>query len=783
MAIISLSSKSVGDIVKINENSGLVDFIVLQHGYPTSGNGRTLLIRKDIYSLLVWNNTWTQYRNSNAFQLANSYVDNLDVSKLITNVSIDSAGSSIQARGFLLSFTEMGMTDSSIPVEGNPISYFYSSRDRVAQYNGRNTRYWTRTSYNDRYVAVVQQSGTPAGDYPDDEDGLRPAFTLPSSCKIDTGTGQVLANQPPTTPPSITFGTPYAGKSMSVSCGASSDPDGDAITYVFERQIDSRSWTQVSATTSRSITTTCPSSGTRVNFRVKAQDSQGNESGYRTGTAQTIIYNTAPSAPGFINFNIPYAGKPVNLSCGTSADPDGNPITYIFEQQIDSGEWTQVAAGPDTTAIVTCPSTGTTVNYRVKVQDNQGASSGYTTGTAQAIIYNQPPTDPANISYGIPTAGQPLSLTTEGSTDPEGNSFLYVWERSIDSGPWEEIGQTAEKVFTDTVPTSGTMYQARVKAVDSEGGSSGYATGENKAIAYNQPPTAPENIDYGTPRAGAPLILTTAGSTDPEGDSIQYVWEHRVDGGTYTQVAITSDKSVSDTVPETGSKYQARVKAVDSYGNESAYTEGPEKTISYNTPPVISGTDEDKGALTGPFSYQYTVTDAEAAEGEQTLTVTEEVTNGTGASILLRTYTATSGEENTATITTEAWLQLLDGEHTLVITASDGAEEAKRQISFSRSVTRIAASRAITTDKQPEKVFVSLYPSDRPLDSQLTLEVCNNPFDESPVWEDMTLAVDTLVHVFTNKVNTASSYGLAYRLIMTDSAQLVELIQVTLRFA
>ena len=476
-------------------------------------------------------------------------------------------------------------------------------------------------------------------------------------------------------------------------------------------------------------------------------------------------------------------GSTITISWGAASATVGSISGYELQRRVNSGAWAQVFRGNALSTTNLVEKGTNTVEYQVRAYDSNGQYSGFTAGPLRTVINNEPPTDPLNITYGTPVAGQPLSLTTEGSTDPEGNSFSYVWERSIDSGPWEKIGQTAEKAFTDTVPTSGTMYQARVKAVDSEGGSSGYATGENKAIAYNQPPTAPENIDYGTPRAGAPLILTTAGSTDPEGDAIQYVWEHRVDGGTYTQVAITSEKSVSDTVPETGSKYQARVKAVDSYGNESAYTEGPEKTISYNTPPVISGTDEDKGALTGPFSYQYTVTDAEAAEGEQTLTVTEEVTNGTGASIVLRTYTATSGEENTATITTEAWLQLLDGEHTLVITASDGAEEAKRQISFSRSVTRIAASRAITTDKQPEKVFVSLYPSDRPLDSQLTLEVCNNPFDEQPVWEDMTLAVDTLVHVFTNKVNAASSYGLAYRLIMTDSAQLVELIQVTLRFA
>ncbi len=299
-------------------------------------------------------------------------------------------------------------------------------------------------------------------------------------------------------------------------------------------------------------------------------------------------------------------------------------------------------------------------------------------------------------------------------------------------------------------------------------------------IQWNQPPTTPSSISHGTPRAGQSLTITTGGSTDPEGDAISYVWERRVDSGAYTQIGITSAKSIVDTVPSSGTNYQVRVKAVDANGAESAYRTGNATPISYNTDPVISGSDQDVGAKTDPFTYEYTVTDGEAAS--QTLTVTESVTNGT-ETITLRTYTATSGTQNTADLS-DVWLRLLTGSHVLKIYVTDGAGgSATRLITFSRTVTRIAASRAIATDAKVEKVFLSLYPADHPADATLHVEVTNNPFDDSPAWEDITSKVGKFVHTFANTTVASSSYGLAYRFYMTKGTQEIEVIQATVRFA
>lgn len=158
-----------------------------------------------------------------------------------------------------------------------------------------------------------------------------------------------------------------------------------------------------------------------------------------------------------------------------------------------------------------------------------------------------------------------------------------------------------------------------------------------------------------------------------------------------------------------------------------------------------------------------------------------KLTNGT-QTITLRTYTATSGAQNTVDLSS-VWLPLLSGTHVLTITATDSAGgSATRKITFSRTVSRIAAARAFNTDALVQKVFVSLYPATIPADATLHLEVTNNPFDTSPVWVDITDKANRLVHVFTN-TTAAKGYGLGYRFYITKGTQEIEITQATIRFA
>ena len=302
-------------------------------------------------------------------------------------------------------------------------------------------------------------------------------------------------------------------------------------------------------------------------------------------------------------------------------------------------------------------------------------------------------------------------------------------------------------------------------------------------IVWNQPPSKPLTISHGIPQAGKTLELSTEGSTDPDGDTVSYVWERRTDTGAYTQIGITTDKAFTDTVPTSGSSYQARVKAVDSNGAESAYTTGSAVEINYNTDPVISGSDTALPASRIAVSYDYTVTDSDA---NQTLTVTETVDDGAGA-ILLRSYTAESGVSQKAQFSKAQWSRLTPGEHKLYIDADDGAGgHARRTVTFSRSSEKIGVCRIVTLSEPVSKVFLSVYPSDQPLNATLHCEVSVNAAgkpNQYVIWEDMTAAVNKSVYTITETPDTTTP-SLAYRISITpgESGEEVELRQVRLRF-
>ncbi len=389
------------------------------------------------------------------------------------------------------------------------------------------------------------------------------------------------------------------------------------------------------------------------------------------------------------------------------------------------------------------------------------ANYGNLSYNAARAIFNSPPTTPSSITHGQPKAGETLTITTGGSTDIDGDAVTYVWERSINGGSFSQIASGSSLTITDTVPTSGVNIQYRVKAQDTSGAASEYRTGAQTAIYYNQPPEVPASVIFGLPKAGKTLAITCAAVTDPESDSITYVWERSIDGGIWSQIGITSVNGFIDTVPNIGTTYNVRVKAVDINGNESGYRVGTAQNIDYNVPPTITGTDQNMGTVSEPFSYAYTVSDQDA---EDVITVVEKLD---GAEI--KRFTATSGTQYAADFSSK-WQSLAVGSHQLVITATDqDGESATRTITFSRAVTRIAAQRVITLSAMPKKVFLSLFPQPAAGTATITCQVCNNPYDSSPAWEDISGKINNLVHVFTNETATATQKGLAYRFTITPA--------------
>ena len=287
-------------------------------------------------------------------------------------------------------------------------------------------------------------------------------------------------------------------------------------------------------------------------------------------------------------------------------------------------------------------------------------------------------------------------------------------------------------------------------------------------VIYNQAPTAPSSITVPSEVIGGEnLSISWGQSTDPDGNLSGYVLERKVGSGTWAQIYKGSSRSYTDAITYGWTSVQYRVKAYDAAGAESAYTTSVTRTVTNNRPPVISGSDTDLGSFTTtPPSYEYTVTDA---DGHQ-VTVVEKLDATT-----LRTYTATLGDTNELTLTSDQWLKLLNGDHTLTITATDAKNESTvRTLSFDKAVHSIefVQTVAMAADAMPTKALVNIQ-GNFPAGSTLQVWICNNGNDAEPTWEDITQkALNSQKHFFTNQTKTAADWGVKIKVkLLRGSAE------------
>jgi hypothetical protein len=274
-------------------------------------------------------------------------------------------------------------------------------------------------------------------------------------------------------------------------------------------------------------------------------------------------------------------------------------------------------------------------------------------------------------------------------------------------------------------------------------------------LIYNEAPTAPASINVpATVYGGQSATITWGASTDPEGALAGYILEQKANDGTWTQIYKGANRSYTAAVTFGWSTVQYRVKAYDAVGAESAYTTGPSRTVTNNRSPVISGTDKDLGSFsaTGP-SFEYTVTDAD----NHAVTVVEKLDGAT-----LRSFTATLGNTNTLSLDADAWLKLVNGGHTLTVTATDAmGDSATRTLTFTKAVTVIEFEQtlAMAADDMPTKALVNIQ-GHFPAGCTLSVWICNNGNDAAPTWEDIsTKVLNGTKHLFTNTTKTADAWG------------------------
>ena len=520
MASVALGTKSVGSIVKLKENGAAVNYIVVHQGKPSSSYDSscdgTWLLRQDIAENRVWDSG-----NSNVLESSDihSYLNNTwinrydtDIRNAIKQVKIpyrqnggsggtDRSGSNgLSCKIFLLSGREVGFTNnesSYFPNDGAKLAYFESGngssaqQKRIAKLNGSAAYWWLRSPGTGSTSDVWDVLSN--GDYnlwsANNSYGVRPALILPSSLLVSDD-GSITTNTAPTTPPSITIPSSISGGStITVSWGASTDAEGNLEGYIVEKSIDGGSqWSQIYQGSALSTTNTVTFGTPTVMYRVKAYDSEGLESGYKTSNQVTVINNTAPSAPPSITVPLSViGGENLTVTWAASSDSDGNLSGYILQRKVGAGEWSQVFKGNALTYQDTITKGWASVQYRVAAYDSYDAQSAWTTSETRTVDNNTAPVitcdTPSGSDLGTKSSGFSISYQVD---DADGDDVTVT--EKMDSTTKRSYEATLEA--TNQFQVTGTYFQQllngqhtmKMVAQDAGGKSSEYSLTFTKSV-------------------------------------------------------------------------------------------------------------------------------------------------------------------------------------------------------------------------------------------------------------------------------------------------------------
>ncbi|KWV92464.1 MULTISPECIES: PKD domain-containing protein [unclassified Erythrobacter] len=549
--------------------------------------------------------------------------------------------------------------------------------------------------------------------------------------------------------------TVAGGATVRLDASTSTDPDGDPLTY---------RWVQTggplvtlasanSATPAFAAPLATPSAQV-LTFEVTVTDPSGATS---TDTvAITVAAQVANSAPDAVTGpdRTVSRGDLVTLSGAGSTDPDGDALTYSWQQTGGvSVSLSDASALSPTFTVPNVNRAGSILSFELTVTDQSGASDVATVDIT--VPTNAAPTPRAGMDRTV-QGGSTVTLDASGSTDPDGDSLTYSWGWGTNA-PALTNPNSVNPTFVAPAATATDQIFEYTLTVDDGVPNGGGAVIQIDTVRITVPamvssaPIADAGSD-GSITPGATVTLDASGSSDPDGDPLTYSWTQV--SGPSAAISDASSAQASFVAP-------ARTNAVQTLSFEVAVSDGTTTstdtvtyTIAANQGPIAdAGTDRRVEGDT------YVVLDGTGSSDPEGDTLTYNWVQTGGPSVTLRNIM-----DDQATFTTPAGTPT-DQVLTFELTVSDG------NISSTDTVTiTVDANDAPVANAGPDQTTTGGEVVG--LDGSASSDPENDTLSYSWVQtggQGVTLSDATLARpVFTAPTGLASSTQLTFELTVDD---------------
>ena len=292
----------------------------------------------------------------------------------------------------------------------------------------------------------------------------------------------VINNVAPSAPPSISVPSSFkGGGTLVISWTAASDSDGNLAGYILERSTNGgSSWSKIYQGTATRTTNVIKHGISSVMYRVKAYDTEGLESAYKTSPKITIINNAAPV---ITTSSSTLGEKNAAFSWTyTVTDADGDSLTVT--EKLD-GKTTKTRTGVASGTTLTFEQASTAAGFQkilngqhsITIEVSDGKETASTAATFTKAVHA------ASVTLAEPLAVEgdiTVAVLQVARSIPDDAKFkAEVTNNALDSSPvWQdattEVVNGTNIIFTNQTATNGAAFNFRVSVERGASGEGGY---------------------------------------------------------------------------------------------------------------------------------------------------------------------------------------------------------------------------------------------------------------------------------------------------------------------